>query len=140
MQKTVLRQLGELGVAGLTEINSEILDRASELLPKRATVHASAVQRHFRTQKSPSSIDATLTFRLETTQVKRARGHPKPQHEWVQLYASLPLKKRSNMQFEYQVHLPWGTPGLDKAEAVELVADSWCALKPFLDALKPQDD
>jgi hypothetical protein len=98
-------------------------------------VQAYALQRHYLSQRSPAITDAMLTFRLETS-LPRGGGRVKRQPEWIDLFAQLPRRKRSNIQFQYRVHLPWGTKGLDSRELIGLIAESWCAMKPLLDALR----
>jgi hypothetical protein len=44
--------------------------------------------------------------------------------------------QRSNIQFGYIVYLPWGTKGIDSRESLRLIAESWEALKPLLDAVR----
>src|SRR5207237_6641371 len=75
-------------------------------------------------------------FRLETSQ-PRKNGPVKQQPEWVQLFAALTRKKRSNIQFQYRINLPWGMKGLDTRESLRLIVDSWSALTPILTALRP---
>jgi hypothetical protein len=59
----------------------------------------------------------------------------KRQPEWVGLFAEPLRRKRSNIQFGYIVYLPWGTKGIDSRESLRLIAESWEALKPLLDAV-----
>jgi hypothetical protein len=58
------------------------------------------------------------------------------QPEWLELFADLLRRKRSNIQFGYVVGLPWGTKGLDSRQSLRLIADSWCVLRPLLDAVR----
>lgn len=133
--RPIRKRLIDLGSEGLIAVNAEILRRARRLIARGAWIQAYALQRHYLGQKSPAITDAMLTFRLETSQPGRT-GRVKRQPEWVALFAELPKRKRSNIQFQYRVHLPWGTKGLDNRESLRLVADSWGAMKPLLDALR----
>lgn len=131
----VRRRFSDLGKDHLVAIHGEILRRARRLTRRGAWVEAHALQRHYLSQRSPAITDAILTFRLETSQ-PRQNGQVKPQPEWVELFASLPRRKRSNMQFQYRVHLPWGTDGLDTRESLRLIVESWLAMTPLLKALR----
>ncbi|MDP1661040.1 MAG: hypothetical protein Q8L55_03915 [Phycisphaerales bacterium] len=133
--RPVRQRLIDLGSDRLSTINAKILRRARRLISRGAWVQAYALQRHYLGQRSPAITDAMLTFRLETSQ-SRNSGRVKRQPEWVELFAALPRRKRSNIQFQYRVHLPWGTKGLNSRDSLGLIVDSWTAMKPLLDALR----
>lgn len=133
--RPVRQRLMDLGTDRLIAINGRILRRAHRLIARGAWVQAYALQRHYLSQRSSAITDAMLTFRLETSQPRRS-GRVKRQPEWVELFAALPRRKRSNMQFQYRMHLPWGTKGLDTGESLRLIAESWRAMTPLLDALR----
>lgn len=125
----VRKRLIALGSDGLTALNTQILRRARRLLSRGARVEAYAVQRHYRTQRSPADIDARLMFKLSTT---RGQGQVKSQPEWLTLFETLLKRKRSNIQFGYVVRLPWTTRGLSSRQSLDLIAESWKALSPLL--------
>lgn len=131
----VRRRLVALGPDGLIALNAKILRRAKRILSRGGWVQAYAEQRHFLGQRSSEIRDARLQFKLETCQ-RLGGGHVKRQLEWVTLFAELLRRKRSNIQFGYMVHLPWGTKGIDSRESLGLIAESWRALKPVLDAVR----
>jgi len=131
----VLRRFTEFGADRLSAINADILRRARKLISRGAWVEARALQRHSMGRSSPALTDAMLTFRLETSQPRNGQ-RVKHQPEWVELFAALPRQKRSNMQFQYRVRLPWGMKGLDTRESLRLIVESWSALEPLLDALR----
>jgi hypothetical protein len=133
--RPVRQRLIDLGSDRLTAINAKILRRARRLISRGAWVQAYALQRHYLGQRSPAITDAMLTFRLETSQPRNS-GRVKRQPEWVELFAALPGRKRSNIQFQYRVHLPWGTKGIDTRDSLRLIVESWSAMKPLLDALR----
>lgn len=131
----VRRRLRDLGPEGLIAINAKILHVAKPLVKRGAEIRAYALQRHYTSQRSPGISDAMLSFRLETSQPKQVDA-VKRQPEWVSAFAELTRKKRSNIQFQYRVELTWGeTRGLDSRKSLNLIVDSWMALKPLLDAL-----
>jgi hypothetical protein len=131
----VRKRLRSLEAKGLSAINAAILRRARPLLKNGAEIRAYALQRHYASQRSPAVTDATLSFRLETSERRGIRG-VKPQSEWVETFAELARNKRSNIQFQYRVEFGWGeTPGLDTRQSLKLIVDAWTALSPLLDAL-----
>lgn len=131
----VRKRLIDLGRDGLIDINARILRRAKRLIDRGAVVQAHALQRHYLSQRSPATTDATLSFRLETSQ-PRSDGPVKSQPDWVELFAGLPGRKQSNIQFQYVVQLPWGMKGLNGRGALGLIVESWIAMTPLLDALR----
>jgi hypothetical protein len=131
----VRQRFRELGPDRLAEVNGKILRRARRLIAKGGWVEAHAHQRHYKAQRSPAISDARVTFRLETSQSRRS-GPVKPQPEWLELFASLPRRKQSNIQYQYRVHLPWAMRGLDSRSSLRMIAESWKALKPLLDVLR----
>ncbi len=135
--RPVQKRLMKLGSEGFTTLNGKILRRAKAILSKDkdARLEAYASQRHFLSQRSSATIDAKLTFNLQTSE-SRGTGPVKRQPEWVKLFAELFSRKRSNIQFGYMMHLPWGTQGLDGRDSLRLIANSWCAMKPLLDLIR----
>lgn len=128
-------RFASLGVEGLAEINREILARAKSLIDRGGQVVAAVLQRHYLSQSSPGNVDVSMSFRLETgAPTKRTRVKYQP--EWLELFAKLPSNRRSNLQFQYRVMLPWGTEGLDSREALGMITDGWIALEPFLNAVR----
>lgn len=133
--RDVRRRLAELGTDGLADLNRRILRRAGHLLRRGGSVTAYAVQRHFRSQRSAGIVDARLDFKLETSLWKRGQA-VKHQPAWIELFAALLQKKRGNVQFGYEVGLPWDTKGLQSRESLRLIVDSWMALSPLLDRVR----
>jgi hypothetical protein len=133
--EAVRRRLAGIGATEFVAINAAIIRRARRLIARGAWVEAGAAQRHYLGQRSTAITDAALTFRLETSQSKKT-GRVKPQPEWAALFAALPQRKRSNIQFQYRVRIPWETRGIDTRESLRMIVDAWIALMPFLDALR----
>lgn len=133
--RPVRRRLVDLGPEGLIALNAKILRRARRVLSRGAWVQAYALQRHYLGQRSSAITDARMNFRLETSQPRRV-GRVKRQPEWVRLFAELLRRKRSNIQFGYELYLPWGTKGIESRDSLGLIAEGWGALKPVLDAVR----
>ena len=90
-----------------------MLRKRCRILARGGSIQAYAVQRHYRSQRSPEIVDARMDFKLETCHSDVDSGRVKCQPEWVQLFAELLRSKRANIQFGYVVHLPRETKGLD---------------------------
>lgn len=131
----VRSRLAELGEDRLVALHSEILNRGRKLISRGASIQAYALQRHYPSQSSSGIVDARALFALETSR-PTGRGPVKHQPEWVTLFASLLRNKRSNLQFGYLVRWPWETRGLASRVALQLIAESWRALRPLLDRLR----
>jgi hypothetical protein len=71
---------------------------------------------------------------------RRARpggaGPVKHRPEWTQLFADLLGRKRANIQFGYVVNLPWEMKGMDSRDSLRLIAESWSAMRPLLNAVR----
>jgi hypothetical protein len=132
---SVRRRLAALEPEHLVSLNAEILRRAKRILSRGGWIEAYAEQRHFLRQGSTQIRDARLQFKLEASQPKD-HGRVKHRSEWVSGFAALLRKKHANIQFGYLVNLPWGTKGLKSRDSLELIAASWTALKPLLDAIR----
>jgi hypothetical protein len=133
--RAVRQRLIDLGAEGLITLNAQILRRARRLLALGGWVQAYALQRHYRSQRSPATTDARMAFKLETSQ-PGGSGRVKGQTEWVELFAELVRRKRANIQFGYVVHLPWDSKGLNSRTSLRLIADCWCAMRPLLDTVR----
>ncbi len=133
--RPVKTRLANLGADRITDINALILRRARRLIAIGAQIQAYALQRHYLGQRSPAVTDAMLAFRLETSH-PRSTARVKRQPEWVELFALLPSRKQSNLQFQYCVQIPWGTKGLDSRESLRIIVESWSAMTPLLNALR----
>jgi hypothetical protein len=139
----VRKRLKELGTDGLKTLNERILRRARAVLSmndsKGTRLEAYALQRHYRSQSSPAITDAELRYKLETSQTGKS-GKVKRQSEWAELFAKLLSHKRSNIQFGYDIRLPWETKGLNSRDSLRIIVDSWCAMKPLLEVIRASQD
>ena len=133
--RIVRRRLAELGPEGLVTLNAAIVKRARRVLVRGGWVDAYAVQRHYRSQRSSAVTDAQVFFKLETSQPGGA-GPVKHRPEWTQLFADLLGRKRANIQFGYVMNLPWEMKGMDSRDSLRLIAESWSAMKPLLNAVR----
>jgi hypothetical protein len=91
------------------------------------------------TQSSPPSTDATMMFRLETS-LPGGKGRIKHQPEWLHLLAKLLATKRSNIQFQYRIEVPWGAKEINTRKALDIIVNGWAAMKPVLAALAEPED
>jgi len=130
-------RLRNLGAKGLTALHHCLVRNAEHIRHVGGWIEAYAHQRHYISQSSPPITDAKVRFKLETTDPGGGNG-VKHQPAWTELFASLLQRKRANIQFGYVVKLPWGVPGLETRESLELIATGWCAMKPLLDLLRSE--
>jgi hypothetical protein len=137
VDREVYNRFASLGPDGLRDIGSKVLRKFRPLQARGATAHAVAMQRHYIAQRVPVN-DAYLDFRLETAMPERAVG-VKHQPQWIECFAELARRKRSNLQFQYRINFPWGAKGLDSRESLDLIANAWTALSPLLDAILDLD-
>ncbi|HVT90537.1 MAG TPA: hypothetical protein VHD56_16905 [Tepidisphaeraceae bacterium] len=91
-----------------------------------------ALQRHYKSQSSPGVEDARLWLDLRTA--FRQRGSKvKAQPQWLRAIYDVMSQKRSNIQFGIGMEFRYGTAGLDKRIALDLIAQSWLCCRPLLD-------
>ncbi len=76
-----------------------------------------------------------MDFKLEVAQ-RAPRGGVRRQPEWIEFFAQILRRNRSNIQFGYKVNLPGGIEGIDSRESLRLIAESWGALKRVLNAIR----
>lgn len=119
----------------LESLHSKILNRSKRLRKIGASIEAYALQRHYPSQRSLPITDARVDFKLETSRYIKGSG-VRVQPEWTEMFLRILKEKRANIQFAYSVKLPWGTPGLDRREALNIIAEAWCAMEPLLDVLR----
>jgi hypothetical protein len=133
--RQIRKRFLNLGAEGLIKLNSAVLSRARKILAQGGQVQAYAVQRHYPSQRSSGVVDARMHFRLEIAE-RTPRGGVRRQPEWVEFFAEILRRKRSNIQFGYVINLPWGIKGINSRKSLRLIAESWGALKPLLDAIR----
>ncbi|MBI5763332.1 MAG: PD-(D/E)XK nuclease family protein [Planctomycetes bacterium] len=121
----------------LSRLHAQILRRAKRLCKNGASIEAYAEQRHYLSQNTPAIHDAKVHFKLETSH-RVGKSKVRPQPEWTELLMKLFKNKRANIQFGYEVKMPWGTPGLNRRVALNTIAEAWCAMEPLLKLLRGQ--
>jgi hypothetical protein len=134
VDRSVRRRFGQLGADGLRQLHAQIVRGVRKMKVPEARPLAWIMQRHYLTQSSAPSTDASMMFRLETS-LPGGKGRIKHQPDWSNLLAALPTTKRSNIQFQYRIEVPWGAKGIDSPEAIDVILNGWSALTPVLDAL-----
>jgi hypothetical protein len=93
------------------------------------------VQRHYKSQRSEPVHDARLVFDMRTA-VGRG-SEVKRQPEWLQAAWEVLRGRRSKLQMQVGVSLPYATCDVVRSkEVATLVADTWLACAPLLDAAK----
>ena len=93
------------------------------------------VQRHYKSQRSEPIHDARLVFDLRTAVGRGGGGKRQP--EWLRAAWEVMRGRRSNLQMQVGVTLPYSTCDVVRStEVATLVAEIWLACAPLLDAAK----
>lgn len=130
--RDVRHRFGSMDNTSLQELHLQMLERSASLRKLGAEVGAEVLQRHYRSQRSAATRDASCGFRLETS-VPNSGGRTKFQPEWCALLQALLRTKRSNIQCAYVVTLPWTIKELQSRTALDLIVESWRALSPLIE-------
>ena len=98
-----------------------------------------AIQRRYRTQRSQATVDALLEFDLRTALGSprgAGRATVKCQPEWLQSAFQVLAQKRSNYQIGVGAVFPYrDCPSIRQQRATDLIAQTWIACKPLLEAM-----
>ena len=129
--RTKLRAVGEAGFFHLlATIHERVRPVLGRSINSRAGVYA--LQRHYRSQRSPGEIDARLDVDLRTI-VPGERREAKFQPEWMRAMYEIATRKRSNIQMGFVVRFPYTCSVLRSPAAVDLFAEAWKAMSPIID-------
>lgn len=132
---TMRSNLIDLGEDGFQSLTAAVVKNLKPLLRKSpgATPWGRGVQRRYPSQRAAPFIDARIDFDLRTA-VARS-GSPKAQPRWLSAaYNSFVHKAGSNYQMQMGVLFRYDRcPELQKANALDLVAEAWIACKPLVD-------
>ena len=91
------------------------------------------VQRHYATQRSQGVHDCSLRFDPRTA--IPARGKVKFQPQWLQATYDALRSRRSNLQFQIGMDLPYvACPTVATRKIVRAAADVWLACRPLIKA------
>lgn len=123
--------------AGLDEFRSLLTEEEKQFRPilKRipeARPTVTLLQRHYRSQRSHPEVDGKLEVDLRAL-VKDSPGKAKYQPEWIDSMYSLMTNKQSNIQMLMAVEFPYTSKTMQSEKALDVMADSWIAMKPLLD-------
>jgi hypothetical protein len=94
------------------------------------------VQRHYKTQRSPATVDSQLAFDLRTAiKVSRtAGGRVKHQPEWLYATYEALKSRRSNLQLQVGVEFPYDKcPDANTSAIVAHIRDVFIACAPLID-------
>ena len=127
--RTKLRVMGR---DGFEELISGIEARLRPVVQRtNAKPIIYALQRHFRSQRSPGEVDARLDADLRTF-AGDSRGRVKRQPHWVDTIYAVLCDKRSNIQLGIEVQFGYDCKEIRSRKAVGLFAESWIAMSPIL--------
>lgn len=91
------------------------------------------LQRHYKSQRSPGTVDGRLDVDLRT--LGGQRGRVKAQPEWIEAFHRIIVQRRSNLQIAVGTVFQMGCPELRGHHALDHFAGSWIACKPLLDVV-----
>lgn len=133
----IRKRLLNLGDEGFTDVVRNVLRRLDPLAKRfAATPRARVVQRHFLSQKSAGKTDALLDFDLRTA-FKSNDSRVKRQPEWLSTAYSVLQHRRSNLQMQLWLRIPYSDGITDRASITEAFVQTWLATRPLLDAILP---
>lgn len=128
-------RIKQLGEAGFQALVVKVLAEFKPLLRRHKGVAPwfRGIQRRYPTQRSTPFMDARIDFDLRTAVA--GAGAPKVQPLWLSAaYGAFVDKAGSNYQIQMGAVVRYERcPDLQSSEAVELIARSWLACKPFVD-------
>jgi hypothetical protein len=107
-----------------------LIQRVPEVQPQ-----VSVLQRHYRSQKSPATIDCSLRFDVRTALPRNSRslGKVKPQPQWVEAAYSALASRRSNIQFQIGAAFPFRTCSIVRTpEIARALADVWLSCESIV--------
>lgn len=117
------------------------LAQAMPALDRIATRHGgrptfNVLQRFYRTQRSAPRVDAFLECDPRTALGKPRAGAPKHQPIWLNAAKTAYLERKGNTQVQMGVLYPYDQPSIAKADAIDVIVETWLALKPVVDLLR----
>lgn len=121
------------GLDGFRTLVSEI-EKALRPLAERsrgAKPLMYVTQRHYANQRSAAEVDARLEADLRTA-VPRRKAGVKYQPEWIEAIYHILVCKRSNLQLGVEMNFQYKCPVVRSPQALDLFAQSWIALSPFV--------
>ena len=89
-------------------------------------------QRYYKSQRSHPIIDGRLEVDLRTL-VNNDKTGLKHQPMWLEAIYNVLTHKRTNIQLSIQIRFPYSEKAMQSAEALDVMADAWIAMKPMLD-------
>jgi hypothetical protein len=138
VESRVKRALRGIGEEAFSKLLAQVVVNLKPLLRTEpgAVPVLHAQQRRWRHRRAKADMDAEIRFDLRT--IPGTKGRPKKQPVWLAAaYQAFVDKRGSNYEFQIGVDLDYAKcPGLQKASAVELIAQAWLGCKPFVDLVR----
>jgi hypothetical protein len=131
---TMRQNIIKTGEDGFQRLTTQVVKNLRPLLRKHpgATPSFRGVQRRYRSQRSVAFIDAQIDFDLRTA--VPVNGSAKVQPRWLNAaYNSFVHKEGSNYQMQMGVRFRYDSCDLQKANALDFVAEAWLACRPLID-------
>lgn len=135
--RTVRNTLRHDDAKGLGRMLSQVEKNLRLVLKKVKTAKPMIyiLQRHYKSQRSNPETDGLVEVDLRTV-LSTAKGPLKHQPGWLECIFSLLTNKRTNMQWGIEMHCPHSEKGMQSAKALDIMVDTWIAMKPLMDFVK----
>jgi hypothetical protein len=134
----VRRALCEIGEEEFAVLLARVVANLKPMLraEPQAVPILHAQQRRWRHRRAKADMDAELRFDLRT--IPGATGKPKKQPLWLSAaYGAFVDKRGSNYEFQIGVEFDYAKcVALRKPSAIDLVAQTWLACKPFVELVR----
>lgn len=135
--KTRLKQLGPDGFLDLIlKIEKSLRQIGNRTKSYRPMLYV--VQRHYLSQSSPATIDASLNVDIRTA-VSDEILKTKYQPQWIQAMYEVLLNKKSNMQLGLEVMFDYECPVIRSADAINLFAETMVAIHPLTGVISDKE-
>jgi hypothetical protein len=132
--KSILRKNS---IEGLGQILSEVEKNLKPVLKKLKTAKPMICihQVHCKSRRSRPEQDGRLEVDLRTV-LSTAKGPLKYQPGWLECIYGLLVNKKTNIQWEVQLRCPHSEKAMQSAKAIDVMVDTWVAMKPLMDYVK----
>ncbi len=138
VKNEIRNRLFELEYPDFMKVFSDLVSSSEKIiaLDKAVKPFTNLLQRHYHSQRSLPTEDASLSFDFRTAFKQKTKVTEKYQPEWLKTIYDIMRSKRSNLQFQVGFEISYkdsriiGTP-----KAINLFEESLFALKPILDLI-----
>jgi len=113
----------------LVEIEKNVRDSKKETIEAKPVLRI--LQRRFKSQRSIPETDGIINVDLRTL-VDNDKTGLKHQPMWLDAIFNVLINKRTNIQLQICVYLPYSAQEMQTPHALDVMANAWIAMKPLL--------